>query len=132
MSRFFWTLSRKCGKFDNDISGTNTFVNTSISYFKFQKRRVGRISELETQVSQLEDALNTVKDQLIVSESWKTQAKLDAEESRKKILALTLKLDESQKLLARFSSNETHVRPFFEIIFMIWFSLSIYILFFIM
>ncbi|GJX27304.1 interactor of constitutive active ROP, partial [Tanacetum coccineum] len=73
-----------------------------------EKKRVGRVAELETQVSQLEDALRTVKDQLIVSESWKKHAKLDAEESRNELLALTLKLEESQNLLARFSSNEEH------------------------
>ncbi|GKF66131.1 interactor of constitutive active ROP, partial [Tanacetum coccineum] len=67
------------------------------------------VAELETQVSQLEDALRTVKDQLIVSESWKKQSKLDAEESRNELLALTLKLEESQNLLARFSSNEEHM-----------------------
>lgn len=77
-----------------------------------QKKRVGRVAELETQVSQLEDALRTVKDQLIVSESWKKQAKLDAEESRNELIALTLRLEESQNLLARFSSNEEHVSPF--------------------
>lgn len=71
-----------------------------------EKKRVGRVAELETQVSQLEDALRTVKDQLIVSESWKKQAKLDAEESRNELIALTLRLEESQNLLARFSSNE--------------------------
>lgn len=79
----------------------------------FQKKRQGRVAELETQISQLEDALRTVKDQLIVSESWKKQAKLDAEESRKELLAITLKLEESQKLLALSSSHETHVSSLF-------------------
>ncbi|KAJ0714351.1 putative interactor of constitutively active ROPs [Helianthus annuus] len=71
-----------------------------------EKNRLGRISELETQVTQLEDALRTVKDQLIVSESWKKQAKIDAEESRKELLALSLRLEESQKLLDQSSSKE--------------------------
>ncbi|XP_076915152.1 interactor of constitutive active ROPs 3-like [Bidens hawaiensis] len=71
-----------------------------------QKNRLGRIAELETQVTQLEDALRTVKDQLIVSESWKKQAKIDAEESRKELLALSLRLEESQKLLDQSSSVE--------------------------
>ncbi|KAJ0476793.1 putative interactor of constitutively active ROPs [Helianthus annuus] len=73
---------------------------------ELQKNRLGRISELETQVTQLEDALRTVKDQLIVSESWKKQAKIDAEESRKELLALSLRLEESQKLLDQSSSKE--------------------------
>lgn len=81
--------------------------------FNVQKKRQGRVAELETQISQLEDALRTVKDQLIVSESWKKQAKLDAEESRKELLAITLKLEESQKLLALSSSHETHVSSLF-------------------
>ncbi|KAI7749552.1 hypothetical protein M8C21_021919 [Ambrosia artemisiifolia] len=71
-----------------------------------EKNRLGRIAELETQVTQLEDALRTVKDQLIVSESWKKQAKIDAEESRKEYLAISLRLEESQKLLDQSSSNE--------------------------
>lgn len=79
-----------------------------------QKNRLGRIAELETQVTQLEDALRTVKDQLIVSESWKKQAKIDAEESRNELLALSLRIEESQKLFYQSSSNETHVRPFLE------------------
>ncbi|KAK1429530.1 hypothetical protein QVD17_11741 [Tagetes erecta] len=74
-----------------------------------EKNRPGRIAELETQVTQLEDALRTVKDQLIVSESWKKQAKIDAEESRNELLALSLRLEESQKLLLdQPSSNEAH------------------------
>ncbi|KAI3522784.1 hypothetical protein L1887_00834 [Cichorium endivia] len=74
-----------------------------------EKKRPGRVAELETQVSQLEDALRTVKDQLIVSETWKKQAKIDAEESRKELLAINLRLEESQqKLLVTSSSNEAH------------------------
>nr|XP_043635401.1 interactor of constitutive active ROPs 3-like isoform X2 [Erigeron canadensis] len=73
-----------------------------------EKKRVGRVAELETQVTQLEDALRTVKDQLIVSESWKKQAKLDAEESRKELLAMTLRLEESENILARSSPSESH------------------------
>ncbi|KAK9079425.1 hypothetical protein SSX86_001096 [Deinandra increscens subsp. villosa] len=74
---------------------------------ELRKNRPGRIVELETQVTQLEDALRTVKDQLIVSESWKKQAKIDAEESRNELLALSLRLEDSQKLLDRSSSNDT-------------------------
>ncbi|KVH90313.1 hypothetical protein Ccrd_007690 [Cynara cardunculus var. scolymus] len=71
-----------------------------------EKKRVGRVAELESQVTQLEEALRTVKDQLIVSESWKKQAKLDAEESRKELLDMSLKLEESRKLLAQSSLDE--------------------------
>ncbi|KAI3687778.1 hypothetical protein L1987_81481 [Smallanthus sonchifolius] len=78
------------------------------SVTELQKNRLGRIAKLETQVTQLEDALRTVKDQLIVSESWKKQAKIDAEESRNELLALSLRLEESQKLLDQSSSNVAH------------------------
>ncbi|KAL4592217.1 hypothetical protein LXL04_005204 [Taraxacum kok-saghyz] len=83
---------------------------TSPRGLDLEKKRPGRVAELETQISQLEDALRTVKDQLIVSESWKKQAKLDAEESRKELLAITSRLEESQKLLppSSSSSNENH------------------------
>lgn len=82
-------------------------------YVILQKKRLGRVTELETQVSQLEDALRKVKDQLIASESWKKQAKLDAEQSRKELLTMTLRLEESQKFLSRPSSCDAHVRPFY-------------------
>lgn len=73
---------------------------------ELQKKRPGRVAELETQISQLQDALKTVKDQLVSSESWKDQAQQDAEESRKQLLAVSSKLEESQKLLARSSSDK--------------------------
>ncbi|CAI9264290.1 unnamed protein product [Lactuca saligna] len=89
-------------------TSTKTLDRISPKGLEPEKKRQGRVAELETQISQLEDALRTVKDQLIVSESWKKQAKLDAEESRKELLAITLKLEESQKLLALSSFHETH------------------------
>ncbi|KAI3723952.1 hypothetical protein L2E82_35715 [Cichorium intybus] len=73
-----------------------------------EKKRPGRVTELEAEISQLQDALKTVKDQLVSSESWKNQAKLDAEESKKQLLAMSSRLEESQKLLARSSSEEPH------------------------
>lgn len=73
---------------------------------ELQKKRPNRVAELETQIIQLEDDLKTVKDQLVSSESWKDQAQQDAEESRKQLLAMSSKLEESQNLLAQFSSQE--------------------------
>ncbi|CAH1435846.1 unnamed protein product [Lactuca virosa] len=73
-----------------------------------EKKRPVRVAELETQISQLQDDLKTVKDQLVSSESLKDQAKQDAEESRKQLLAMSSRLEESQKLLARCSSEEPH------------------------
>ena len=74
-----------------------------------QKKRPVRVAELETQISQLKDDLKNVKDELVSSESWKDQAKQDAEESRKQLLAMSSRLEESQKLLARSFSEKTHV-----------------------
>lgn len=73
-----------------------------------EKKPPGRVAELETQITQLEDALKIVKDQLISSESGRDEAQQDAQESRKQLLAMSLKLEESQKLLAQFSSKESH------------------------
>ncbi|KVI07902.1 hypothetical protein Ccrd_013733, partial [Cynara cardunculus var. scolymus] len=72
------------------------------------EKRPGRVAELETQISQLQDALITVKNQLVSSESWKDQAQQDAEESRKQLLAVSSKLEESQKLLTISSSDKPH------------------------
>ncbi|KAJ9542603.1 hypothetical protein OSB04_029109 [Centaurea solstitialis] len=73
-----------------------------------EKKRPGRVAELETQISQLQDALKTVKDQLVSSESWKDQAQREAEESRKQLLAVSSKLEESQKLLTNSSDHKSH------------------------
>ncbi|KAL7611826.1 hypothetical protein Lser_V15G05505 [Lactuca serriola] len=73
-----------------------------------EKKRPVKVAEFETQISQLQDDLKTVKDQLVSSESLKDQAKQDAEESRKQLLTMSSRLEESQKLLARCSSEEPH------------------------
>ncbi|XP_071701585.1 interactor of constitutive active ROPs 2, chloroplastic-like isoform X2 [Rutidosis leptorrhynchoides] len=72
-----------------------------------EKKHLGKVAELETQITQLEDALKTVKDQLLTSVSSKDEAQQDAEESKKQLLATSLKLEESQKLLTEFSSKES-------------------------
>ncbi|OMO77247.1 putative ATP binding protein [Corchorus olitorius] len=75
-----------------------------------EKKRPSRISELEAQVSQLQEELKKAKDQLNSSESCKNQAQQDAEESKKQLLAMSAKLEESQKQLLELSaSEETHV-----------------------
>ncbi|MCI12836.1 interactor of constitutive active ROPs 3, partial [Trifolium medium] len=43
-----------------------------------ERKRPSRISELESQISQLKEDLKKVKDQLILSESCKKQAQQDA------------------------------------------------------
>lgn len=62
-----------------------------------ERKRPSKISELESQISQLQDDLKKVKDQLILSESCKKQAQQDFEESKEQLLALSAKLEESQK-----------------------------------
>lgn len=52
---------------------------------------------MESQISQLQDDLKKVRDQLILSESCKKQAQQDAEESKEQLLSLSAKLEESQK-----------------------------------
>ncbi|XP_027347709.1 interactor of constitutive active ROPs 3-like [Abrus precatorius] len=62
-----------------------------------ERKRPSRISELESQISQLQDDLKVVRDQLILSESCKKQGQKDAEESKEQLLALSAKLEDSQK-----------------------------------
>ncbi|XP_021659451.2 interactor of constitutive active ROPs 3 isoform X3 [Hevea brasiliensis] len=71
-----------------------------------EKKRPSRISELESQISQLQEDLKKVKDQLSLSESWKTEALQDAEESKKQLLAISSKLEKSQKQLQELSAME--------------------------
>lgn len=66
------------------------------------------MSELEGQISQLEKDLKIVKDQLCSTEALKTQAQKDVEESNQQLVALSLKLEESQKQLSQKSSEERH------------------------
>ncbi|XP_042959728.1 interactor of constitutive active ROPs 3-like isoform X4 [Carya illinoinensis] len=75
-----------------------------------EKKRPSRISELESQVSQLREELKKTEDQLSLSESWKQQAQQDAEESKKQLLVLSSKLEESQQQLLQVSdSGEAHI-----------------------
>ncbi|XVF04982.1 hypothetical protein REPUB_Repub05bG0130700 [Reevesia pubescens] len=71
-----------------------------------ERKRPSRISELEIQNSQLQEELKKAKDQLISSESCKKQAQQDAEESKKQLLAVSVKLEESQKPLLELSASE--------------------------
>lgn len=57
------------------------------------------------QISQLENDLRNVKDQLISSETSKKQALKDAEESNQQLLVLTSKLEESEKKLLELSAS---------------------------
>ncbi|CAL0304103.1 unnamed protein product [Lupinus luteus] len=70
-----------------------------------EKKRPSRISELESQISQLQEDLKKVKDQLIFTESCKKQAQQDAEESKEQLLVLSANLEDSQKQLLELSAT---------------------------
>ncbi|WCJ41097.1 Interactor of constitutive active ROPs 3 [Euphorbia peplus] len=72
-----------------------------------EKKRPSRISELEYQVSHLQEELKKAKDQLSLSESWKKEALEDAEESKKQLLAISSKFNESQQKLLVLSDSES-------------------------
>ncbi|KAL6577271.1 hypothetical protein OROMI_011547 [Orobanche minor] len=71
-----------------------------------------RVSELENQISQLENDLKIVKDQLCSTEELKKQAEKEAVEYNQQLLALSLKLQESQKQLSdQTASNSVLPEP---------------------
>lgn len=65
-----------------------------------EKKTPARVSDLESQILELENDLKTVKDQLCSAEAVKKQAQKEAEESKEQLAALSLKLEESQKQLS--------------------------------
>ncbi|EPS63034.1 hypothetical protein M569_11752, partial [Genlisea aurea] len=67
----------------------------SCSFFFLQKEQNGKVEELESQISLLENDLKVVKDQLSATEQLKKQAEEEAEESKQKLLALSEKLPEN-------------------------------------
>ncbi|XP_057449053.1 interactor of constitutive active ROPs 3 isoform X2 [Lotus japonicus] len=71
-----------------------------------RRKRPSRISELESQISQLQDDLKKVRDQLILTESCKKQAQQDAQDSKEQLLALSAKLEESQKQYLELCTTE--------------------------
>nr|CAD1828784.1 unnamed protein product [Ananas comosus var. bracteatus] len=71
-----------------------------------EKKRPSRISELESQVNQLQEDLKKAKDQLSSAETWKRKALQEAEEGKKQLLDTSRKLEDSQKQLLDFSAAE--------------------------
>ncbi|KAB5552423.1 hypothetical protein DKX38_009734 [Salix brachista] len=71
-----------------------------------QKKRPSRISELESQLAQLQEDLKKAKEQLNSSESWKRRAQQEAEDTKKQLLTMSAKLEESQQQLMELSSSE--------------------------
>ncbi|KAI4373513.1 hypothetical protein MLD38_011632 [Melastoma candidum] len=70
-----------------------------------EKKRPPRISELKSQILQLQGDLKKAKDELISSEAWRKQAEQDAEESLKHITEFSAKLEEAQRRI--LSSEES-------------------------
>ncbi|KAK9689635.1 hypothetical protein RND81_09G072600 [Saponaria officinalis] len=71
-----------------------------------EKKRPSKLSELESQLSKLQNDLKTVKDQLVVSESSKNEAHADAEDVKRKLADVSLKLEESQKQLSELNASK--------------------------
>ncbi|XP_076882033.1 interactor of constitutive active ROPs 2, chloroplastic-like [Bidens hawaiensis] len=71
-----------------------------------EKQRPGKVSELETQLANLQAELKKAKDQLSQSESSKKQAHEEAEEAKKQLVEISEKLQESQCQLDEISASE--------------------------
>ncbi|XP_002525180.2 interactor of constitutive active ROPs 2, chloroplastic isoform X1 [Ricinus communis] len=71
-----------------------------------EKKRPSRVSELESQLAQLQEDLKKAKDQLNTSESWKRRAHQEAEDTKKQLLTMSAKLEESEQQLMELSASE--------------------------
>ncbi|KAL9264513.1 Interactor of constitutive active ROPs 2, chloroplastic-like protein [Drosera capensis] len=71
-----------------------------------EKRRTGKISELESQLALLQDELKKVKEHLIATDTEKKQAQQEAEETKQQFTAISTKLEESEKQLLELSASE--------------------------
>ncbi|KAK1409805.1 hypothetical protein QVD17_36334 [Tagetes erecta] len=71
-----------------------------------EKKRPGRVSELESQLANLQEELKKAKDQLSHSESLKKQAHEEAEEAKKQLAEVSEKLQDSQQQLDEISAAE--------------------------
>ncbi|XP_076896901.1 interactor of constitutive active ROPs 3-like [Bidens hawaiensis] len=71
-----------------------------------EKQRPGKVSELETQLANLQEELKKVKDQLSQSESSKKRAHEEAKEAKKQLVEISEKLQESQRQLDEISASE--------------------------
>ncbi|XP_062117215.1 interactor of constitutive active ROPs 2, chloroplastic-like [Humulus lupulus] len=71
-----------------------------------EKKRPNRVSELESQLTQLQEDLKKAKDRLNSSESWKRQAQQEAEEAKNQLMEMSAKLEESQQQLLDISACE--------------------------
>lgn len=74
--------------------------------FELQKKQPKRVSDLESQLTQLQEDLKRTKDQLNSSESLKRRFQQEAEEAKNQILAMSAKLEDSQQQLQELSTSE--------------------------
>lgn len=81
----------------------------TVPYFFFsvlQKKRLGRVTELESKLAQMEEELKKAKDQLGSSDSCKIRAQQEADEAKMQLLAMAMKLEDSQRQLIEMSTAE--------------------------
>lgn len=64
------------------------------------------MSELESQLAQLQEDLKKAKEQLNASDSWKRRAQQEAEEAKKQLSAMSARLEESQQQLLEITTSE--------------------------
>lgn len=64
------------------------------------------MSELESQLAQLQEDLKKTKEQLNASDSWKRRAQQEAEEAKKQLSAMSARLEESQQQLLEITTSE--------------------------
>lgn len=74
--------------------------------FELQKKQPKRVSDLESQLTQLQEDLKRTKDQLNSSESLKRRFQQEAEEAKNQIMAMSAKLEDSQQQLQELSTSE--------------------------
>ncbi|CAH9127058.1 unnamed protein product [Cuscuta epithymum] len=66
-----------------------------------------KVSDLDTRFLQLQEELKKAKEQLSSSESMKKKAQQEAQETKKQLAAMSLKLEESHKQLIDLSDSES-------------------------
>ncbi|XP_077232983.1 interactor of constitutive active ROPs 2, chloroplastic-like isoform X2 [Tasmannia lanceolata] len=71
-----------------------------------EKKRPSKVTELEAQLAKVQEDLKKAKDQLTSSESFKTRAQQEAEEAKNHLLAITTKLENSERQLAELSAAD--------------------------
>lgn len=109
--------AKTSGSKSDSVSSSNMATRTPKGSPKVAERRSPRspvaerklpkkVSELESQLSQLQEDLKRAKDQLNSSESSKRRCQKEAEEAKNQLLALSAKLEESEQQLQEISASE--------------------------